>query len=214
MANENWPYFENRRDEMLQFVPFSAHRILDVGCGKGTFARALKEARLAEVWGIEIDPVAAASAAIHLDRVETGEVNDVVGRLAEAFFDCVVFNDILEHLAQPAETLGRVRRILAPGAVVVASIPNVRYIGNLYELVVRGDWKYTSSGILDHGHLRFYTRRSLPRLFGSAGYDLERIEGINGTTRAVFPLVVLLSAGALADTKWMQFACVARPRPL
>lgn len=206
---ESWVYLENRRLEMLPYIPTTARRVLDVGCGKGTFAREVKQARGSEVWGIELDPTAAAVAREHLDRVEVGDVDQCVEALPSSTFDCVVFNDVLEHLVHPDRTLRRVARILAPQGVVVASIPNVRYIGNLYELLIKRDWEYKSGGILDRTHLRFYTRKSLPRLFAAAGYELQRVDGINGTTRKLFPLFVWATLGLFSDAKYLQFACVA-----
>lgn len=209
---EGWVYLENRRLEMLPYIPATTRRLLDVGCGKGTFAREVKRVLGGEVWGIELDPIAAAIAREHLDHVEIGDVDQCIASIPSGAFDCVVFNDILEHLLHPDRTLRGVARVLAPHGVVVASIPNVRYIGNLYELLIKRDWEYKSSGILDRTHLRFYTRKSLPRLFAAADYELQRVEGINGTTRWLFPLFVWATLGLFADAKYLQFACVARPK--
>jgi ribosomal protein L11 methylase PrmA len=62
-------YFQFQRSEMLPFVPASAKRVLDVGCGAGLFSRALKHKLGAEVWGVEPDPDAARQASTVLDRV-------------------------------------------------------------------------------------------------------------------------------------------------
>jgi len=96
---------------MLKFVPSAARRILDVGCGRGSFGRESSGCERRRC-GHRSDPLAAAVASAHLDRVETGDVGLVAGCLPEAFFDCVVFTDVLEHLPDPQVTLAGMRRLL------------------------------------------------------------------------------------------------------
>lgn len=204
-------YFARPRPEMVPFVPAVARRIVDVGCGQGCFASRLREERGAEVWGIELDPLAAGMAVERLDRVLTGDALARVPDLPDAYFDCAVLNDLLEHLYAPETLLRLLRTKLAPGGCVVASIPNVRHFSNLWHLVVDGEWRYADEGILDRTHVRFYTRRSMGRLFATAGYRLTRQAGITPTRSWKFRLINLAALGRLGDTRWLQFACVAEP---
>jgi 2-polyprenyl-3-methyl-5-hydroxy-6-metoxy-1,4-benzoquinol methylase len=81
--------------------------------------------------------------------------------LPEEAFDCIVCNDVLEHLITPWQVLGKLAILLKPGGHFVASIPNVQYWGVLKDLVFEGDWRYADEGVLDVTHLRFFTRRSI-----------------------------------------------------
>ncbi len=209
-------YFDHPRPQMRAFVPAAARVILDVGCGAGAFAAGLREERRAaghqlEIWGLELDAGAAAAAAAVLDHVLRGGVEDLVGRLPDAHFDCICCNDVLEHLAWPDRALRDLRRVLKPEGVVVASIPNVRSFGNVWDLVVRGSWSYADEGILDRTHLRFYTRASMADLFAAGGYRLLRQEGINPTGSWRFRVVNALTLGRWQDMRYLQFACVAAP---
>jgi hypothetical protein len=95
---------------------------------------------------------------------------------------------------------------------VVASIPNVRYFFNMWNLVVHQDWQYTEQGILDRTHLRFFTRRSILATFESLGYCVECIEGINPLGRSrKFHLLNWLLFNKIEDMRYVQFAVVARP---
>lgn len=207
-------YFGNERSEMQAFVPATARVILDVGCGAGVFGAALKRARATEganleVWGLERDPAAAALAAERLDKVLVGDAQALAAELPPARFDCLVMNDILEHLLEPTELLNALRANLKPGGHVVASIPNVRYFNNVVNLAVRGRWDYTDEGILDRTHLRFFTRDSMVKLLVGCGYEVRSVTGINPTESAKFKLANMLTLGRWADMRYLQFAIVA-----
>src|SRR5512133_3306436 len=95
-------YYSLSRPEMVDFVPQSAKKILDVGCGEGRFGSSFKkEGSEGEVWGVEIDREAALVAQKHLDRVMVGNISDLLDALPDRYFDCVVFNGVLEHLVDP-----------------------------------------------------------------------------------------------------------------
>ena len=205
-------YFVNPRREMLAYMPSSARRVLEAGCGAGEFGRLLRDARGCETWGIEHNPDAARAAAEVFDRVICSDLPAAVDGLPLGYFDCIYFNDVLEHLEHPDAILRRVAPSLAPHGRVVASVPNVRYIGNLYELLIHRDWRYRDDGILDRTHLRFFTEKSIRRMFKENGYEVLRLEGINPTRRVLFPIVNALALGTLADARFLQFACVATPR--
>jgi 2-polyprenyl-3-methyl-5-hydroxy-6-metoxy-1,4-benzoquinol methylase len=206
-------YYENPRHEMLPYVPTGTRAVLDIGCGAGAFAGLVK-GRSAEappeIWGIEMDPTAAALAGENLDRIMVGDAHDILPGLPTEKFDCVVLNDVLEHLLEPGELLARLRPALKPNAVIVASIPNVRYFFNVVDLAVHGRWDYTDEGILDRTHLRFFTRASMARMFQEAGYTVDQTVGINPTGSAKFKLVNLLTLGRWSDMRYLQFAIVAR----
>lgn len=205
----------SNRKEMLDFVPVSAEKILDVGCSVGNFGTLLKKERGVEVWGLEADRQAAEVAAEKLDRV----VNALFGENAEfegEKFDAIVFNDVLEHMVDPYAALRYARTLLSSEGRVVASIPNVRYFDNVWKLLFDGSWEYTDTGILDRTHLRFFTKSSIEAMFTELGYHIEKIEGISAVDwchpqrRQWFRYLNFFSGKRLDEMRWMQFAVVAR----
>lgn len=200
-------YFSNPRVEMHEFVPVNAHRVLDVGCGAGTFAAAIKARNGSEVWGVEPDARAARMAEPRLDRVFASTFSRQLD-FGGVKFGTVVFNDVLEHMAEPEEALRLAAELILPGGCVVASIPNLRNAEVLREIVLDGDFRYRDSGILDRTHLRFFTRKSIIRLFESTGYRVVRCDGINATWswRRRMTKWVLPRGEELA---YLQFAVVA-----
>jgi len=205
------PYFKYGRREMLPFVPISATRLLEIGCGEGEFAATLKAERSVHVTGIEPFEAAAHIAKGRLDRVLHSDANLGLMKLQGESFDCIVCNDVLEHLVDPWDTLKRLRPFLAQDGVLVASLPNMRYMPVLKDLVLKGEWRYQDEGVMDRTHLRFFTQKSMRVLFEESGYQVTAMHGINGI---VFPwkfgMLNRICLGYLSDAKYQQFACVAR----
>lgn len=214
-------YFGVGRHEMLPFVPAHCFRVLDVGCGAGAFGELLKQTRKAEVWGVEPVTSAALKASDKLDRVinsSFGPETDLPG----GTFDCVVFNDVLEHLRAPEEALRYAKTLLSPEGVIVASIPNIQYLPIFWQLLFHAQWEYVDAGILDKTHFRFFTRSTITKLFHDEAYSLERICGINAyrgvpdasrRMRVAHKIVNAFFFGKFTDMKFQQFAVVAKAAP-
>jgi 2-polyprenyl-3-methyl-5-hydroxy-6-metoxy-1,4-benzoquinol methylase len=208
----NIGYYGTLRTEMLNYIPDTAIRLLEVGCGEGGFCRQLKNDQR-EVWGLEINPDAAAKAATVCDRVLVGSFDEQLQHLPADYFDCVIFNDVLEHLYDPWSTVRNVKQLLGEKGVLVTSIPNFRYIDNIItEILFRKDFEYKpEGGILDDTHIRFFTSKSMQRMFRNEGYEILRHEGIRPCKSWKEKLFILVTMGFLNDARFKQFATVARP---
>lgn len=178
MEDSERSYFDVERHEMLAAVPGGVRRVLDVGCGAGAFAHAVRKRFDCHVTGVEINADMAALAAQRIDRVLVGAVESQFAALEGERFDCIVFNDVLEHLVDPWDTLRRARGLLSAGGTVVASIPNVRYFPVAKAYLLQREWKYDRWGVLDQTHLRFFTGPSARRLFEDSGYEVRSQQGI------------------------------------
>lgn len=172
------PYPDWPRLEVAAAIPSTVRRLLDVGCSSGAFAEQMT-LRGVEVWGIEPDPEAAGIAQGRMARVIVGQYPDALP--SGELFDCISFNDVLEHMVEPKEALLVAKGQLSPGGMVVASIPNVRNIRVLLPLVVHGRWDYADTGLLDRSHLRFFTKATMQELFRDAGYRVRGIQPIKAT---------------------------------
>lgn len=172
-------YYSNVRPEVAQFVPLGAQRLLDVGCGCGNFGSALKRERgLKEVCGIEVVTEAANEARKVLDRVFCADIETVGLPFGDAYFDCITFADVLEHLRDPVAVLRKAARVLADDGVMLMSIPNVRFY-QVIAMLAEGGWEYADAGILDRTHLRFFTARSMRTMIEQAGLQLLALQPLS-----------------------------------
>lgn len=204
-------YYELSRPEMLKFVPESARSVLEVGCSSGAFGALVKSRQDCEVWGIEPNSDAAKLASTRLDKVISGTFQAEMPELKGRLFDCIVFNDVLEHVPNPEKILEDSKKYLTSTGLVVASIPNILHFYQIVEILYHQDWRYREDGIMDNTHLRFFTRRSIVRTFETSGFQVLKIGGINASYGLKYRIANLILAGHLKDWKYVQFAVQARP---
>lgn len=194
-------YYEFSRPDLKALIPVTCRRVLDVGCAVGKLGEELRQRQPCHVTGIEICSQAAARARERLDEVICGDAMEVLPTLPGESYDCVVLADVLEHLSDPWKILQEVARVLVPGGVVVASIPNVRHWSVLKDLL-EGRWEYASAGIVDRTHRWFFTRRSIANMFESAGFSITTWGEVRVGEQEIPPTLVasLASLGLEVET--------------
>lgn len=170
-------YYDGFNESLFGAVPGAAKRILEVGCGRGRLGHELKRADPERrVFGVEYEPAAAEVARSRLDRVFEIDIQHEMPPIEKGSLDCVLFGDVLEHLVDPEAVLVATRDLLAGSGIVLLSIPNVGHFSVVRELM-RGDFMYQPSGLLDATHLRFFTHATITRLLLDAGF-LPSIENV------------------------------------
>ncbi len=99
-------------------------RVLEVGCGAGAMARAVKLYRPdLDVTGIDISKKAISQARKASSGVKFLEGNAYKIPFKDKSFDAVLMFDLLEHLEDPKRSLNEIRRVLKPGGVLSAFVP-------------------------------------------------------------------------------------------
>ncbi|PKP16209.1 MAG: class I SAM-dependent methyltransferase [Bacteroidetes bacterium HGW-Bacteroidetes-23] len=202
-------YYDNIRFEMLKYLSKDSKKVLDVGCGNGCFAEVIKKQNNAEVWGIELMEEEADKARLVLDKAFGGPCEDHIDNLPDNYFDTIYFNDVLEHLTDPYTVLKKIKEKLSPNGVVISSIPNVRYHNTFMKVLIKKDWKYEDYGVMDFTHMRFFTEKSIIRMYEEAGYKIKLSEGIN-KSRSLKPYLYNIPLlFTQLDIRYPQFATVA-----
>lgn len=171
------PVARNERFEvqgiMRKWMPEGV-RVLDVGCGSGTITLKANMGKSNTVLCVEPDEDRAAiSAARGLDVI-CGLVDEELLR-ERGPFDVIIFSDVLEHLAAPADMLRLAAGALAPGGFIMASVPNVAHWTVRLKLLI-GRFDYKPAGIMDATHLRWFTRKTFRKLFESQGFRVLAFE--------------------------------------
>jgi SAM-dependent methyltransferase len=101
-----------------------AGRLLDVGCATGDFVGHMASHGW-EVQGIEISPQAAQIARERYGvPVHTGRVAEA--GVPEGSLDVVTLWDVIEHLHDPPAELRNLHALLAPGGLLVVTVPNLQ----------------------------------------------------------------------------------------
>jgi SAM-dependent methyltransferase len=133
---------------------------------------------------VERDPAQAERARAKCQDVIVADLAEAAPKLPGPF-DAIIYGDVLEHLSDPLSALLAVNPSLAPGGLVVVSVPNVAHLWVRLALL-GGRFDYTDRGILDRTHLRFFTRRTLLALLAEAGLAVSALH----VTPVPLPLVV------------------------
>ncbi len=165
--------FPSDVSDLLSRIPLSARTILDVGCGSGTLAAAYRPLNpAARLLGIDVDPAATALAAAHLHQVATMDVEtDPLPFDVPDGIDCIIYDDILEHLRDPWAMIHQHAEALSPDGVMLICVPNIEY-WRLAERLLRGIWRDSEGEDRHHRQLRWFNLDSMRENLGQAGLTL------------------------------------------
>ena len=101
-------------------------------------------------------------------RFVEADLNRGLPEEAGSDYRVVVAGDVLEHVVDPQQLLTDIAGRLADDGEVFVSVPNFAHWYPRAK-VVSGRFDYDQRGPLDHGHVRFFTRRSFERLIEQCG---------------------------------------------
>jgi len=166
-------YFSGARADMVSLLPNNpAANILELGCGDGsTGALARAAGKAATYTGIELDAEAADIATSQLSTVIVGDIASLDLSSHHGCYDALIASEVIEHLIDPAAVLAKLIPCLRPGALVLASSPNVSHWRVIAALMC-GRFEYADTGVMDRSHLRWFTPKSYAALFSDTGLHI------------------------------------------
>jgi len=109
--------------------PLAGKRVLDVGCGKGRFARLFQEQEpAAEIWGLDIseEMLRFVPAGIH---TRAGSMTELP--FEDSFFDAAYATESLEHAVEIEKAVGEICRVVKPGGRIAIIDKNAAEWGRL-----------------------------------------------------------------------------------
>ena len=184
----NYPYKESAHSShsIAAGLVGTGQDVLDVGCGEGYFADAIRRDGNS-VAGIDVIPAPRRREAF--TSYTCANLNDGLGVAAKQLhrdaFDKVLMLDVLQQLPNPEQVLREALPLLKSNGQLIVSLPNIANITVRTTLAV-GRFKYSDRGILDQRHLRFFTRRTARKLLEDCGY------GVVSERASVMPLEFVL----------------------
>lgn len=144
--------------------------LLDVGCGVGLLLDVARQ-RGYRVCGVEISPYAADIARQRYRlEVNIGTLQDA--KYQDRSFDVVIMNHVLEHLPEPLAVLSEIRRILKPGGVLAAGVPN---FSSIFRRALRSRWP----SLLPEQHLWHFSPATLEKLLAKSGFAVEAVKMVD-----------------------------------
>lgn len=178
-------------------------RLLDIGCGPGTFLGTLPEAY--EAVGVDLAPAQITYAERRYGRPGRSFQACEPGPLpfADASFDIITLIEVIEHLdtTASAAVLADAYRLLRPGGVLVVTTPNYASLWPLLEWMVNkvGEVSYEDQHIT---RLRPDTLATLITQAGFAGATIEAFHWLS-------PFAAALGWGAaetayVAEPDWLR----------
>ncbi len=172
-------------------------RILDLGCGYGSFLWYLRDEGYQNACGVDVSAEQVEAARqLGLDNVFLGDAREFL-EAHPAAFDCVTAFDLLEHLTKDEilDLLEAIRRALKPGGLLLLRAPNA-------DGPFGGKIRYS-----DFTHEQAFTPSSIRQILAATGFERCRVlpEGprVHGAVSAarwaawkVLSLLLLLYLGA------------------
>jgi glycosyltransferase involved in cell wall biosynthesis len=149
-------------------------RVLDLGCSSGLLAAEIR-ALGHTVVGVDVDELDGVRGRV--DEFVRADLSLGIPHGAGNDYDVVLAADILEHVPHPEVLLRDAVSVLRSGGSMIACVPN---IGHWYPRarIAAGRFTYERRGILDRGHLRFFTRRTFVALARESGLDVTRFAAV------------------------------------
>lgn len=177
IVKDYYTYVRQPIIDMMTHSEAADIKVLEVGCGVGMTLSHIKYLYPnALVYGIELNETAAEIGG-NIVNVRSGNIETMTLDFKEETFDYIIFADVLEHLHDPEEILKKMRKYLTKDGCILASIPNLMH-GDVVTELLKGNFSYQDSGILDRTHLRFFTRKEIIKMFDRCRYSIRYLGGI------------------------------------
>jgi SAM-dependent methyltransferase len=154
--------------------PLDDARVLDDGCGIGTYVGKLAEvARQAYGLDYELERVAEGARRVERSALVCGAGEHLPFR--DAVFDLVLSNEVIEHVEDDRRAVVEMARVTRPGGRIVIFCPNRWYPVEQHGVYWRGRYHFGNVPLVNYlpdplrnrlaPHVRAYTRRKLWNLF-------------------------------------------------
>ena len=210
-------YFSNTRRDLISVLPSGkVDRLLEVGAGSGDTLVEIKKRDLAShVTGFELMRLPGTNQENSLiDTFIHGDLDHIEDAFPNTLFDVIICGDVLEHLIDPWNILGKLSTLLRPGGTMIISCPNVRHHHMFWAIFVRGSFLYSDYGLLDRTHLRFFCKKDLLSMVDGAGLRTDEVIPTFKFYKGSRDFILnILTFGVCEQFLALQYIITAKPKP-
>jgi methionine biosynthesis protein MetW len=167
--------FDMERLDLLARRVTAGENVLEVDCGPGVLGRMMQE-RGAHVTGTDLSIVAVERARAKGIAAEQVDVDTNPLPFADASFDTVVSNSMIEHRFFPERSLDECVRVLRPGGKFIVCLPNIAHWLCRW-WIITGRFPYVENSPTDMLHIRFFTVSEVKRLCQERGLRVLEVDG-------------------------------------
>lgn len=170
---DNKFYTNSGNINVLNEIPIEAMTILDIGCGAGDNSRILKnQGKICD--GVTISESEAAIARefqrnTYIFNLENG----LPPEIKENEYDVAIAAHVLEHICYPQNVMNDIHKSLKDNGLLIIALPNIMHYKTRMQLM-KGNFNYTESGIMDYTHFRWYTFESAQTMIKAHGFEIVR----------------------------------------
>jgi 2-polyprenyl-6-hydroxyphenyl methylase/3-demethylubiquinone-9 3-methyltransferase len=165
-------------DPLLSHLP-AGSSVLDLGCGNGTFLALFRD-RGWKLYGTDFSPTGIAIAQQNFPEIQffladsTSPAGDILERVGPV--DLILSTEVIEHLYDPRGFLRNAHQLLKPGGTLILSTPYHGYFKNLM-LALTGKLDRHFTVLWDHGHIKFWSRKTLTQALQETGFTEIKFAG-------------------------------------
>ena len=146
-------------------------KVLDIGAGNGLLSMVVKrQSANVIIDGIEPSAFAAEIAVKWYRNFYQGYAQDFFDVIAREHYDFIVLADVIEHIEDPLSFIQALSQQIGSTTKIIISVPNVAF-GAVRASLMRGEFQYVDSGILERTHLRFFTLATLTEFINKTGLN-------------------------------------------
>jgi 2-polyprenyl-3-methyl-5-hydroxy-6-metoxy-1,4-benzoquinol methylase len=165
-------YIVKQRHDLLSLLPTNRtyNSIIEFGCADGTNLSFFSEKLnipYDQIFGVDI-----------CSSLKNNNKFKFFHQSAEKFlsedknsYDLILLSDVLEHIYNPWKMLNQIKSKLTTNGCILISVPNLQNL-NYLNAANSGEFNYTSSGLFDETHVRFFSLKTLSNYLQDLGYTI------------------------------------------
>jgi 2-polyprenyl-3-methyl-5-hydroxy-6-metoxy-1,4-benzoquinol methylase len=146
-------------------------KLLEIGCGTGSFLKVLRELGYM-TYGVDVNEASCAYAREQnqLDNIFEGSLETL--NFGTSFFDIVILRHTFEHVTDPSGLLSVIRNVLVEDGIVAITVPNYEFITTkIGKCLSKKPFNKLANPICGRGHLYYYTPVTMGKFFDKFGFE-------------------------------------------